>query len=70
MDFKGKIREAAGHLQTCVGHTAGAEAAIHSMRNVFMEEETDEILLIDASNAFNQMNKAAAMHNVRITKGG
>ena len=28
---------------------------------------TDAVLLIDASNAFNRMNRQVAMHNIRIT---
>ena len=59
--------EAAGPLQTCAGHSAGAEAAIHGMRAIFEEEGTDAVLLIDASNAFNRMNRNVAMHNIRIT---
>lgn len=64
--FKEEIKEAAGPLQVCAGYTAGAEAAIHAMNEVFMEEETDGILLIDASNAFNVMNRSVAMHNTQI----
>ena len=63
--LKEEIREAAGPLQVCAGHNAGAEAAIHAMSQVFVEEGTDGILLIDASNAFNQMNRSAALHNTR-----
>ncbi|KXJ13026.1 hypothetical protein AC249_AIPGENE28169 [Exaiptasia diaphana] len=44
----------------------GAEAAIHAMNDIFQEEETDGVLLIDASNAFNQMNRSTALHNIRI----
>ena len=29
--FNSEIKEAAGPLQTCAGHGAGAEAAIHGM---------------------------------------
>ena len=65
--LKEEIKQAAGPLQVCAGHSAGAEAAIHAMSQVFEEEGTDGILLIDASNAFNQMNKAVAMHNIQIT---
>ena len=36
------------------------------MSQVFVEEGTDGILLIDASNAFNQMNRSAALHNIQI----
>ena len=31
------------------------------------EGETAETLLIDVTNTFNQMNRAAAMHNIQIT---
>ena len=33
---------------------------------MFEMEETDGVLLIDASNAFNNMNRAAALHNIRV----
>ena len=56
--LKEEVKSAAGPLQVCAGHSAGAEAAIHTMSQVFDEEETDGILLIDATNAFNQMSRA------------
>ena len=62
-----EIKEAAGPLQTCAGHGAGAEAAIHAMRQVFENDETDAVLLIDASNAFNCLNRSVALHNIQIT---
>ena len=52
-----EVKEAAGPLQTCAGHGAGAEAAIHAMSNIFKADSTD---------AFNRLNRAAAMHNIRI----
>ena len=60
------IKEAAGPLQTCAGHGAGAEAAVHAMRELFNDEGTDGILLIDASNAFNCLNRRVALHNIQI----
>ena len=36
------------------------------MRNIFEADETDAVLLIDASNAFNALNRAAALHNIRV----
>ena len=65
--LKKDIKEAVGPLQVCAGYSAGVGAAIHTMSHVFDEEETDGILLIDATNAFSQMNKAVAMHNLQIT---
>ena len=35
-----EIKEAAGPLQTCASHGAGAEAAIHAMRKTFEMEGT------------------------------
>ena len=65
--FKEEIKEAVGPLQVCAGHSAGSEAAIHAMNQVFNEEGADGVLLIDVTNAFNQMNRTVAMHNIRIT---
>ena len=61
-----EIKEAAGPLQTCAGHGAGAEAAIHAMRTIYQQEATDAVLLIDAKNAFNCLNRSVALHNIQI----
>jgi len=63
---KQDITEASGSLQVCAGCTSGSEAAIHGMHNIFEADNTDAVLLIDASNAFNSLNRAAALHIVRI----
>ena len=62
-----EIRKAAIPLQTCARHRACEEAAIHTVRNVFENESTDAVLLIDAPNASNRMNRAVALHNIQIT---
>ena len=36
------------------------------MHTISESDDTDAILLIDASNAFNALNRAAALHNSRI----
>ena len=64
-NLKEDICDAAGPLQSCASHGAGAEAAIHSMRSIFEQEATDAVLLIDAANAFNRMNRAVALHNIQ-----
>jgi len=58
------IQLAAGALQTCAGQDAGAEAAIHAMKNLFEKEDTEAVLLVDADNAFNRINCPAALHNI------
>ena len=54
-------------LQTCAGLPGGIEASIHAMRRIFNDEETDAILLVDARNAFNAMNRQAALHNIQYS---
>ena len=45
-----------------------SEAATHAMCNIFDTDDTDAILLIDASmaNAFNSLSRTTALHNLRI----
>ena len=61
-----EIQKAAGPLHASTGLKGGAEAAIHVMRDIFEAEETDGIILVDASNAFNSLNRKVALHNVNI----
>ena len=62
-----EIKEAAGPLQTCASHGPGSEAAIHAMRNLFDSDDTDAVFLIDATNAFNCLNRAVALHKAQVT---
>ena len=63
---KEDVLEISGFLQVCAGLRSGSEAAVHEVHSIFEEEETDAVLLIDASNAFNALNRAAALHNIRV----
>ena len=65
--LKKDIMHAAGVTQVCAGHPAGCEAAIHALRNVFAASDTDAVLLVDADNAFNRLNRAVALHNIQYT---
>ena len=47
---------AVGPMQLSAGQEAGAEAAIYAMQDIFANEDTKAILLIDAENAFNSIN--------------
>ena len=62
------IIDAAGPLQTCVGLDAGIEASIHAMKSIFDEESTEAILLVDAENAFNNLNRKAAQHKAALSQ--
>jgi hypothetical protein len=56
---KQDIQEAAGTRQLCGGQIAGIEAAIHSVQREYHSEDADAVLLVDASNAFNSLNREA-----------
>ena len=59
------VQEAAGSIQLCAGQIAGIEAAVHAVRSLLQSEETEALLLFDASNAFNSLNRETALHNIQ-----
>ena len=64
--LKDDIQEATSPLQTATGLKGGAEAAIHAMRDIFENDNTDGVMLIDVSNALNCLNCHVALHNVQV----
>jgi hypothetical protein len=58
--------------QLCMGLAGGIEGAIHGMSELFQQLSEDEdeggygMLLVDAANAFNAVNRVAALWNARI----
>ena len=59
------IQEAAGPLQVCAGHISGCEAAVHAMSQVSESQQTEAVLLVDASNTFNLLNREAALRSIQ-----
>lgn len=43
---------AAGSSQVCASLEGWYEAAVHAVRDIFSHKDTEEILLVDAANAF------------------
>ena len=64
-NIRDDIIKVAGPLQTCAGLKSGIEASIHAMRQIFDQEVTEALLLVDAENAFNNLNRTAALHNIK-----
>ena len=48
------------------GVRGGCEAAVHSLRQKFDSEECEAVLLLDAQNAFNTLNRKLTLHHVAI----
>ena len=63
--LKPYIREAAGNKQLSAGHEAGCEAAIHAIRKMFTDHDCEGLLLVDAENAFNELNRHTALRNIQ-----
>ena len=60
------IQEAAGSIQLRAGEIAGREDAVHAMRAIFHDENTDAMLHVDAGNASNFPNCSAALLNIQL----
>ena len=51
-------------LQTCAGHDAGSETAVHEL---FGAATNEAALFVDSSNAFNCINRQAALHKLCLS---
>ena len=60
---KQDLQRAVGSLQLCAGQDAGCEAAVHAMTRIFSEENTEAMIFVDASNAFNRLNRQVTLLN-------
>ena len=52
--------------QLCLGQKGGIEYAIHSLRSAYEDKNNEAMLLIDADNAFNSLNRELALKNVEV----
>ena len=66
-DVSSERRCSASHrLITSLRRTGrGCEAAIHAIRSIYENADTDALLLIDAANAFNSLNREAMLSNIK-----
>ena len=65
---KKDIQEVGGLLQMAVGLQSGADAAIHSMKVIFDDEQTDAAMIVDASNALNSLNRNASLRKIQLLR--
>ena len=65
--LKEDIKKAVGPIQLCAGQEAGCEAAIHAIHKIFDDSTTDAVMLVDATNAFNALNREVALRNIHTS---
>ena len=61
--LKKDVQTGVGNLQLCGGHVGGCEVGVHAVVELFNEEDTEGVIQIDASNAFNSINRKIILHN-------
>ena len=62
--LRDEIIQQAGSLQSCAGVKGGIEANIHAMKELYDDEESQGRIQVDASNAFNQLNRKNLKMNI------
>jgi hypothetical protein len=67
MLLKPEILDTVGPLQLSAGQEGGCEAACHAMADIFEEDDCQGVLLVDATNAYNSLNRTTALLNIRHT---
>ena len=50
---------------TLCRQAGSCEAVVHAMSDIFQEETTDALLLMDADNAFNSLCPTVLLHNIQ-----
>ena len=64
MLFKNEVTHAAAALQFSAGQDAGVQAVVRTMHDIFSEENTEVVLLIDAEDTFISINRKLMLHNI------
>ena len=65
---KNDILTVVGALQLCAGQDAGCEVAVYSMHAIFDNPKTEAVLLVDATDAFNNFNCHVALRNISMNR--
>ena len=60
------VREVAGSSQLCAGQAGCCEAAVRAVWNLFQSPDYDAVLLVDATNSFNLLNRQNALQNILL----
>ena len=61
--IKDDIIDVSGPTQLCAGQKSDCETAVHVVHELFQQHGYEAILLVDATNAFNLLNRKTTFHN-------
>ena len=64
--LKKDVQVSVGNLQLCGGHPGGCEVGVHAVLDMFNDADAEGVIQIDASNAFNSINRKLLLHNAKI----
>ena len=64
--LKKDVQVSVGNLQLCGGHVGGCEVGVHAVVDMFNDDDTEGVIQIDASNAFNSINRNLLLRNAKI----
>ena len=64
--LKKDVQVGVGNLQLCGGHVGGCEVGVHAVVDMFNDADTEGVIQIDASNAFNSINRKILLHNAKV----
>ena len=62
-----RLAEAGGAVNLALGQRGGVEAALRASLQMFDHPHSQCVLLVDADNAFNRLNRKTALYNVQYT---
>ena len=60
------MTEVCGTDNLAGGLKSGIEGGVHAMRELWADDDTEVVVLVDASNAFNSLDRQTALWNCRI----
>ena len=60
------IKEASANANLCGGQEAAVQAIFHAVTELFEGDECDAVLLADANQGYQRLNRKVALHNLNI----
>ena len=61
---KSTVMEVTGSVQLCAGVSSVCEAVVETVKSEYESDSVEGVLLVDASNAFNSLNRNLALRNI------